>query len=300
MNYEYTLRLDEPVESGVKRIASGKVETAISHIDDDGMNTHETVHEVRKRCKEVRAVLRLVRGPVGDAYSEENVWYRDIGRELSEVRDAGALLETFDDLLVPAVDDEIDDTRLTEARERLIDRRDQIAETIGVDERLAQAREDLETGLGRIDAWSVDATGFDGVSHGVAKSYRRGRKRLAEAHEDPSTEVFHEWRKRVKYHRYHARLLRANWVGPLKARRAEVKTLSDVLGDEHDLAVFGEVLDDEPDLFDADVTEVFEAAIEERRDALQNEARPLGRKIFAEDPDRLTDRLGAYWDAAHA
>ncbi|MFD1634794.1 hypothetical protein ACOZ4L_03540 [Haloplanus ruber] len=47
----YTLQPAESVSDGIKRIVDGKIERAIEHIDgaDD---PHETIHEVRKRCKE--------------------------------------------------------------------------------------------------------------------------------------------------------------------------------------------------------------------------------------------------------
>jgi len=101
---KYTVQRGEPVSEEIKRIIDGKVETGIEHIDSDA-DRHETVHEVRKRCKEVRAALRLVR-PVLPTYSEENAHYRDAARRVSEVRDAQAAIETFDDHVRPAAEDD--------------------------------------------------------------------------------------------------------------------------------------------------------------------------------------------------
>lgn len=293
---EYTIRSDEPVSTGIQRIASGKVETAIDHIDGE-MERHETVHEVRKRCKEVRAAFRLVRG-VLPTYSEENAHYRDAARLLSDIRDATALIETFDEHVEPAVvdADAAGAVPFSDVRSLLVRRRDELTEEMDFDDRLADVREELVVGAGRVDQLPIATDGYDAVAGGLRKSYRRGRDRMADAYEDPSTEAFHEWRKRIKYHRYHTRLLRSIWPGPMKARRSELKTLSDVIGDEHDLAVFLETMHDES-LFEPDTRETLDTVITHRRSQLRRQARPLGERIFAEEPDQLVQRMRQYWTA---
>jgi CHAD domain-containing protein len=293
---EYTLRRDERVSEGIKRIVEGKVETGIEHVDGD-MDRHEAVHEVRKRCKEVRAALRLVRG-VLPTYSEENAHYRDAARRVSDLRDAQALVETFDDHVTPAVEaaDALNEDAMADVRGVLIDRRETLADEQDIDARLAAVRADLVEGVARVDELPIATEGFDAVAGGLRKSYKRARNRMAEAYDDPSAERFHEWRKRVKYHRYHSRLLRSVWVEPMKARRSELKTLSDLIGDEHDLAVFLETMDDER-LYDADTRETLREVITGRRSELRRQGRPIGERLFAEEPDQLVARMRAYWDA---
>jgi CHAD domain-containing protein len=280
------------------RIVDGKVDRAIAHVDGD-LDRHETVHEVRKRCKEVRAALRLVRG-VLPTYSEENAHYRDTARRISDVRDAAALVETFDDHVAPAAEDAgvLDGDTPAAVRDRFVERRETVATEQDLEGRLENVRADLVEGRERIDRLPVATEGFDAVAGGLRKSYRRARDRMAEAYEDPETERFHEWRKRVKYHRYHTRLLRRTWEGPMKARRAELKTLSDLIGDEHDMAVFIETMDDE-ELFAPDTRETLRDVIAGRRAELRREGRPVGERLFAETPDRLVARLRGYWDATH-
>jgi len=293
---EYTLQRDELVSAGIKRIVDGKIEAGLEHVDGD-MDRHETVHEVRKRCKEVRAALRLVRG-VLPTYSEENAHYRDTARRLSDIRDAQALIETFDDHVRPAAEerDALAGERLEGIRETLVGRRESVAADQDLDGRLAAVRADLVAGRERVDGLPIATEGFDAVAGGLRKSYRRARNRMAEAYEDPGAERFHEWRKRIKYHRYHTRLLRSVWVGPMKARRSELKTLSDVIGDEHDLAVFRATMHDE-ELFAPAPRETLEAVIMDRRSRLQRRGRPIGERLFTESPDTLVARLRQYWTA---
>ena len=57
------------------------------------------MHEARKDMKKLRALLRLVRGELGDrVYAFENTCFRDTARELSGVRDADVMLATLGDL----------------------------------------------------------------------------------------------------------------------------------------------------------------------------------------------------------
>lgn len=167
---EYTLGRDESVPAGIKRIIDGKVATGIEHIDSD-MDRHETVHEVRKRCKEVRAALRLVR-TVLPTYSEENAHYRDAARRISDIRDAQALIETFDEHVTEtaAGADALDAGTLSGAREELVERRETVA-----------ANQDLVAGRQRIDDLPVATDGFDAVAGGLriilqagAQPYARG------------------------------------------------------------------------------------------------------------------------------
>lgn len=292
---EYTLQPSERVSAGIKRIVDGKIERGIEHIDGD-MPRHETVHEVRKRCKEVRAAVRLVR-PVLPTYSEENAQYRDAARRVSDIRDAHAAIETFDDHIdeLASEDGTLDSEQREEIRATLVERRDRIANEQGVDERLEQVRQDLVEGRTRVDDLPIATEGYDAVAGGLRKSYKRARNRMNDAYEDPEFEQFHEWRKRIKYHRYHTRLLRRVWVGPMKARRAELKTLSDVIGDENDLAEFRMTMESE-NLFEESTRERLTERIRGQRAALQRKGRVLGERLFTEPPDTLVERIRGYWD----
>jgi CHAD domain-containing protein len=291
---EYTLRPAEPVSDEIKRIIHGKVESGIEHIDGE-METHETVHEVRKRCKEVRAAVRLVR-PVLPTYSEVNAHYRDAGRRLSDVRDAHAAIETFDAYVRPLTESEFDEDRLLSMRRTLVKRRDELLRDTDLDQRLAAVRADLVEGQERVQDLPIATDGYEAVAGGLRKSYRRARNRMEDAYEEPEFERFHEWRKRIKYHRYHTRLLRRVWVDPMKERRSQLKRLSDVIGDENDLAEFAILMHDE-ELFESEERETLDRLIRGKRSELHRRGRPLGERLFAESPDRLVERIGAYWEA---
>ncbi|MDX1656433.1 MAG: hypothetical protein R3310_14585, partial [Candidatus Competibacteraceae bacterium] len=82
--------------------------------------------------------------------------------------------------------------------------------------------------------------------------------------------------------------------------RDEFHTLSDLLGDDHDLAVLRAVLAEAPDAFDKrETVQALVGLIDRQRARLQQDARHLGTRLYAEPPRQLNRRLKAYWQAWH-
>ncbi len=57
----YRLQRSESVIQGVKRIAREQLDKALTDIKNEDMDRHEAVHQVRKRFKKIRGLIRLVR-----------------------------------------------------------------------------------------------------------------------------------------------------------------------------------------------------------------------------------------------
>jgi CHAD domain-containing protein len=281
----FRLELAEPVEDGTRRIVREQVEKAVAEIDDRGLSRSEAIHQVRKRCKKIRSVVRLVR-PEFDDYRFENAFFRDTARELAGPRDAAVMVDTYD-ALAGAFNGGSTARPLAPLREELVQRRDEVAQDEEDQaEKLAKVRAQLHESLERIADWRLGEDGFAGLDAGLLKTYGRGRKALALAYEEPSAESFHDWRKRTKYYRYQIQLLRDLWPRVLQALRHEVKALSDLLGDDHDLALLRQTLLGGPETFgrERDLDPVL-CLIDRRSAELRTEARPLGQRIFAEQPN---------------
>lgn len=96
----YRLEPDRPVGEDVRRVALACIDDVRTHVDQlgtpgmDGNATETAVHETRKRCKELRGLLRLVRPALGSQYGRLNAHDRDAAKELSTLRDAQTLLDT--------------------------------------------------------------------------------------------------------------------------------------------------------------------------------------------------------------
>jgi len=84
----------------------------------------------------------------------------------------------------------------------------------------------------------------------------------------------------------------------MKRRRGELKGLSAIIGYENDLAQFAMVINDE-ELSAPATREILNEIVTAKRSEFHRLGRPLGERLFAEDPDQLVNRLGAYWTATH-
>lgn len=170
--------------------------------------------------------MRLVR-PVLPTSKRENVFDRDAARRISEIRDAQAAIETFDGHLRPAVEARgvPAESTLDDVRRRLVKRRDAMAAERDLGRRLDAIRAELVEGRNRVPDLPIATEGYDAVAGGLRKSYKRVRNRMADAYEDPEFERFHEWRKRIEYHRYHTRLLRRAGRTPADAAGPSVRSV---------------------------------------------------------------------------
>ena len=125
----YQLEIAEPIDVGVRRIASELIDDAIARIEVPDRDRHEAVHGVRKNCKELRGLLRLVRPRVPDLYQAENRYFRDAAASLSGIRDAEAALESYDALL-KAFDEQVDRRDLAPARRALTLHKQHLSEDV--------------------------------------------------------------------------------------------------------------------------------------------------------------------------
>lgn len=245
----FRLEINEPLEDGVKRVVQEQMDKSAAAIDDGTLARHEVIHQVRKCCKRIRAVLRLVRPVFGGFYRVENDFFRDAARGLSGFRDAKVLVETFD-ATTRTPGGRIDRRHFTPLRRKLVQRhREMVENPKAQDELLARVRDELKTSRERIAGWTLKTDAFEAIKPGLLKTYARGRKAMDGAYEELNTKAFHNWRKRVNYHRYHIRLLRNLWQPVLQPLLREVKTLARLMGDDHNLAVLRTMLSGKPEAF---------------------------------------------------
>ena len=54
------LKQNETVAKSIERICKEQIDKAIDEIDDTAPTREKTVHQIRKRCKKLRGVIRLV------------------------------------------------------------------------------------------------------------------------------------------------------------------------------------------------------------------------------------------------
>ena len=286
------------VINNVRRIAIEQVDRAILTIEDDRLEREHTVHQVRKHCKKIRALVRLARPGFEKTFQIENRWYRDSAKPLAVLRDARIRIATFDKLVEP-FQKPLEDYALASIRHRLTLEATEIRQNVDVDELLAMVLKRFKKGKKRISGWEFNATDVRPIKSGLIQVYRQVQKSLRIAEDDPNEQNLHQWRKYVKYHWYHCRMLRA--VGPksVQIQRQQVQQLGELLGDANDLAILADQLRTNPSEYGNPCTvELFIELIDQRRKCLSSFAIDSGRRIFAEKPKRFARQFKAYWKAS--
>jgi len=296
----YELRDDETPIEGLRRIVAEQMLGTAARLRDSAIETATRVHDSRKRFKEIRALLRLFRDPLGaEQFALENHWYRDTARELADYRDADAVVAAVNSLspkvkqyLGPDTMRRLRNVTRSEHRAIYRDRETAAATIENVAAQLPVAAERLN-GLPRE---SFD--GFASIMPGMMRTIRQGRRAMREAYESRNAIAFHEWRKRVKDHWYQVQLLT-----PLSSRLARrekmLDKLSRILGEHHDLEVIRGVVIAAESAFAPDEALRIDEALARRQQRLARKARSLGRSIYGQRAVDFATRLEKRWEKRH-
>jgi CHAD domain-containing protein len=285
----YRLEPGESVREGLRRIAREELARAgAGLLEATARERDGAIHEARKSIKKVRAILRLMRGELGRAFGIENRRLRDVGRRLSVYRDGAVMIETLD-RLAGFRPDERSAAELAAIRRGLV--RNQRRQRLGdaMTSAIDRAARELLAVEARIDRWRLVMDGPVALAPGMDTAYRGGRARLADARRHARPELCHEWRKRVKDHWYHLRLLESRWNPAIRARERSLKELETWLGEHHNLEVLAARLE-------ADRRKPREAGrcrelIGEMQRGLRAKALELGERLYREPPAEFAKRV---------
>lgn len=268
----------------VRGIAGDQIGEALelSHAGDD---FDATVHELRRRCKKIRGLLRLIR-PSFPAFDGENAFFARAADSLSASRDAAVMVETFNLLAKDLPPDT--SSKIRGALEDNVSRVSAEQDRAGLLSRFGDAMD--EAGR-RVKHWELEGRGFALLAPGLEDIYARMRKRMDLAEESGDGEAFHDWRKDTKSHWFHISLLKQCAPDVLGARRDQLDQLGEYLGDHHNLAVLAEGIVTLTGSLDCRVAE----AINSRQTELAQKALALGRQLTVEKPSALVSRIEKFW-----
>lgn len=225
----------------------------------------EAVHQVRKRCKKMRALLRLIRYEAEGLYRYENAQFRNLANTLSGSRDAVSLRDSLLKL-APGDYPQIE----AFLSHRAAHQRDEQA--------MADAAQQLDQAAQRLEGWPLQPLRWKHTRKGYEKGYRRARKAMNKALAEESPESFHEFRKRVKDHWYHSRLMAKRYEKRIGPRQKPLNKLAKALGDWRDLHLLCTFLAPMSDRFPGELIPLLDSAtkrseelhrqIEQQADAL--------------------------------
>lgn len=257
-----------------------------SHDADD-----EDIHEARKRIKQARATLRLMRETLPRAhYRREDRTLQASAHPLSLARDAKVLVEAFDRLL--AHHREARQAGGTRALRRALVRQRTAARASVRGENVRRARRGLRRARACARGWSLGKKGWRRLARGATRQYAQGRECLEAVRREATVETLHRWRKQAKYLYLQLELLTPVCVAEVRRLACGLRRLSDELGDDHDLAMLRETIASRTDpIADAASATALATVIERSRTNLQRRALLRGARLYRLAPERFTALL---------
>jgi len=290
----YCLKLHEPLSKGLKRIFREEIESAVRLCRHPARQRGVTVHEVRKHLKKLRAALRLTKIEVGkNRWAREDLFLREIGRLVSDLRDAHVRFQT----LIQLHDDA--DQQFPRIEELLSMERESFSAAFAGWQKRAIPK--LERAGERLSKWPLSEITWRQICGVVAKVYRRGQNRLAKALKKRDPESFHVWRMSVKELWYQLRILRPLNRLVLEEIASDAKTLGELLGSAHDFAFLLARLDRERgDQALHDELVQLQKLIRKRGKRLHRDALELGRRFYAEPSKAFAKRISIFIDKRKA
>lgn len=294
----FELQVQKRLQNQLRQLVRNQIEGAIEEIDvrSEAALDH-AIHEIRKRLKRIRAVLRLVRGDIGKQnFRAENQRFRDIARPFTEARDARVLLDTLNELQKLSGPESIADP-FYQMRTKLADQLQAIHQRVIVEAhafstartRLIEADQHVKKWLSVPNRWSV-------LGDGLQRTYKQSRKAFRKAKSSPEPIPRHEWRKLIKYLGYQIELFRPVWTDELSTIWQNLDQMGKLLGEDHDLAVLRATITKwQQAATPTQEIELLTPSIDQRQSDLQQQATSIGERFFAASPKIFVQSLKSSW-----
>jgi CHAD domain-containing protein len=285
----YRLKSRESPSQGLQRIFREEIGKALKVCRHPARERGATVHETRKHLKKLRAAIDLVAVEIGKRAAREDRCARDIGKLVSDLRDAHVRLQTLIELRGEGA------PKFVHLENFLAIERESFSAAFADWQK--HAIPDLEQLQQRLGCWDLGDLTWKNICRAIADSYRDGRDALARALKKPNAKCMHAWRKEVKQLWHQLRLLAPLNPTVLEKIAADAKSLGDFLGCDHDYAFLlqrfdGEQLDPMLGSQRADL----ERLIRKNQRLLKRNALELGRRFYAESAKAFAKRISIFID----
>lgn len=292
-------RLDPalPMSEALRCVALAELEIAHGSLSA-ASDRHTGVHNARKCFKRLRSLLLLARpGMPEPVFNDLTARVANIGKGLAASRDAQALLDAIDKL-EQNTEPGAGEGPIQSVRGWLHKRR-RAAEQNLKQNTASEALHRLLELRPAFAGLAVYPDDFSALAKGLERSYRAARKRFQAAFDKGEAEELHEWRKGVQHHWRQMQLLAPCWPSELTARADAARSLSQLLGDDHDIAMLRHLASTPTMTFGSPKDMgAFMKRCRTRHKALRKEAKVKGERLFVEKPGPFAARIQAYWSTA--
>lgn len=296
----------ETLSDALQRVVNQQFEIALGIASASPEQQAAAVHETRKAIKRLRSMLRLVRDSISlDTYHTDNAMLKLIAAELGAVRDSWVMAQILDRLLPKSDGGGSVAVLVDRLQERY---RTESAALLGNTAQMAAILEQLEHVHDTSKRWSAVAGEreaplpheFSVISPGLQRVYKRGRRGMRIVADSPTDTLLHVWRKRAKYLRHQVEALNILDPPNLQILENDLERLTDLLGDDHDLAVLLARFKADPSLVQDVPMEAIADFLYREREDLQAEAIQLGSRIFDDHSSLFIAYLEKLWGDSQA
>jgi CHAD domain-containing protein len=292
-------RLDPglPMSEALRRVAFGEIEIAQGALASPP-DRHSGVHNARKCLKRLRSLLLLARpGMPEPVFLDLTERVAAIARGLAPARDAHALIAALSQLereTVPGPG-----LGPIHSMRAWLEKRRHAAEQNLERSAAAEALRGLLDIRGAFAGLAVYPDNFRSLAKGLRLGYRATRTAFQHAFATEHDDDLHDWRKGVQHHWRQMQLLAPCWPSELNTRVDAARSLSQLLGDDHDISLLCQLVSTPTMTFGSpEETAAFLKRCRKRQKTLRKEAATQGARLFAERSRPFSKRIEAYWLAA--
>ena len=266
------------------RAFNREIAAALAALDRSRASTFD-VHAARKQIKRARAILRLLRGAIGDvSYSREDAALRAAARQLNEYRDAEVLLRTCD-RISRKIEGSSRKAGVASLRAILLRARKSAQRTLQ-SKALPQAQSVLAEAHSRTRHWHAEDA-RNALADGLASTYRKGRAAFHKVQCSSTDRRLHGWRRQAKYTWHQLEILQVLAPASIERIARRFGRLSDYIGDDHDLAMLSARAHECATVLDRFSLRTLSRLIKRRRKKLQAKAIELGERLYRRPPGKF-------------
>lgn len=297
MSEEFSLEIKEReyFEEGIFRVLD-KLHSDSAKFITSTKRQHFHIHEVRTNIKKIRGLLRLLRHEIGeDSYNEMNDYYRDLALEVAPLRDDTSQIELLQEIKL-----KLHNTTVTKELDKIISQYRRKRKTAFDHFKETGHAEDIKQMLLSLQQM-IHSLSFTGdpeffILKSLQHIYKHARGAFETTEFINDDEIYHYWRKQVKYLTYHLMLLNKAWPNSIRAYLSDLSLLGSTLGNLHDLDLFhAAVKANSITIRDKDSRTKLMRYLYNRRSVLRKRVQTLGEQCFAESSDAFALRILENW-----
>ena len=257
---------------------------------------HISIHEMRKNIKKTRGITRLLRDEIGkEKYRELNEFYKNIANRIAVLRDDTSQIE-----LLESMKKKINSPELKKPFSSAI-RQVEKKRKVEFEKFLLSGQQNSIRGLILDQKEIIHELDFEGdpdyfILESLCRIHRRARSAYEVTTFLPHDEIYHYWRKQVKYLMYQLTIINNAWPSFFKTYINELDKLGNLLGKLHDLSLLNQhVHEKKLIVLNKKQKDIILNYIYKQRAKKKKKIEKTGKRLFTESSEEFAIRVHEIW-----